>query len=67
MKLELIRQYQIDNDKVELLFEIDGEFLETYREWSGDYEITEKGFSQFINERIEDELHGDGEWRHEDE
>ncbi len=62
MKLELIRQYQVDDDKVELLFEIDGEFLEMYRDWSGEYEITEQGFSRFINERIQEELQDD-EWR----
>jgi hypothetical protein len=64
MKLKLIRQYQVADDKAELLFEIDGEFLQMYREWSGDYEVTEEGFSRFMNERIEDILQ-DEEWKND--
>ena len=62
MKLDLIRQYQVSDDKIELLLEADGEFLEMYREWSGDYEVTEEGFSRFVNERIQDILQDD-KWR----
>ena len=62
MKLELIRQYRASSDKFEFLFEIDSEFIEMYKEETGEKEITKEGFSEFINNNIK-ELLKDEEWR----
>lgn len=64
MKLELIRQYQTEPDMVELLFEVDKEFMDMYNEHTGDKEMSKEGFSQFINNRIEEEIESE-RWKYE--
>ena len=66
MKLHLIRQLPADNNRVELLFEVDRELLELYRSETGEDEFDQESFDEWINSLIEHSIEGE-DWRYSDE
>ena len=66
MKLELIRQLQHEDDKIELLFEVDKELFEAYRSETGDDEFDQDSFDEWINSLIAHAIEGE-DWRYHDE
>ena len=66
MKLELIRQLQSDDNKIELLFEVDQELFEVYRSETGDDEFNQDSFDEWINDLLEHAIEGEN-WRYPDE
>lgn len=54
--INLIRQYQFKPDTTEFLFEVDDEFIEYYKEMTGEDEMTDEGFDRFMNEQIRESI-----------
>ena len=66
MKLNLIRQLPTDDDKLELLFEVDKDLFEVYRSETGDDDFDQDSFDEWINSLIEHAIEGE-DWRYSDE
>lgn len=66
MKLKFIRQLPADDDKIELLVEVDEELLEVYRSETGEYEFDQDSFNEWLNDLLKHAIDGDN-WIYEEE
>lgn len=65
MHFELIRQLPHGDEQTEFLCRIDEEFLDIYREETGEKDFNQETFNQWITDRMAATLEGE-EWRYED-
>ncbi|MAF43650.1 MAG: hypothetical protein CMI54_05720 [Parcubacteria group bacterium] len=61
MRLEIIRELKSKGSKVELLLEVDSEFLEIYRSETGDYDdpINQEWFNEWFEGLVKYGIEGD--------
>tara|TARA_R100000808_G_C2145619_1_gene153466 strand:- start:2154 stop:2354 length:201 start_codon:yes stop_codon:yes gene_type:complete len=52
MKLELIREYKVNDKTIELMFEIDGEFIEEFEKETGEI-FSEESFDNYLNQKLQ--------------
>ena len=65
MDIEIVRQLDAGKGMCELLLRVDEEYLNTYRDETGEKDFNQESFNQWITERMENSLEGE-EWKFED-
>ena len=65
MDIEIVRQRDAGNGMCELLSRVDEEYLNMYREETGEKDFNQESFNQWITEQMENSLEGE-EWKYED-
>ena len=65
MDIEVVRQLDAGNGLCELLLRVDEEYLDMYREETGENDFNQESFNQWLTERMENSLEGE-EWRYKD-
>ena len=65
MDIEIVRQLDAGNGMCELLLRVDEEYLNMYREETGEKDFNQGSFNQWITKQMENSLEGE-EWKYED-
>ena len=65
MDIEIIRRLDAGNGMFEFLLRVDEEYMDMYREETGERDFNQESFNQWITERMENSLEGE-EWKFED-
>ena len=65
MDIEIVRQLDAGNGMCELLLRVDEEYLNMYREETGEKDFNQESFNQWITEKMENSQEGE-EWKCED-
>ena len=65
MDIEIVRQLDAGDGMCELLLRVDEEYLNMYREETGEKDFNQESFNQWITEKMGNLLEGE-EWKHED-
>jgi hypothetical protein len=65
MDIEIVRQLDAGKGMCELLLRVDEEYLNMYREETGEKDFNQESFNQWVTEQMENSLEGE-EWKYED-
>ena len=65
MDIEIVRQSDVGKGMCEFLLRVDEEYLNVYREDTGEKDFDQESFDQWITEQMENSLEGE-EWKYED-